>query len=361
MRRSKAMRVEASLDVAAAASERASDARTRGDTARARREAAKAHARFRRCAGASHPDTASTLALLGALDLDAGNFNGARAKLSRAVRSLEQYSRYRAVRPMLHRAHCDLARTLRELGRYVEARASAERALVIAKSIGSHATIEALNERGMICKYAGWFAVGVRSYRAAVARLEAQSPVDRDALATLLHNQGGIEHARERPAAAVVFARRGLAIRRALDGDDHPRTLADEGALAAILVDLGAYDEAAEMLLALKTKFERAYGHTHAEVAVVCDNLAVLHARQGRFDEALPLARRALRIVRARLGRGHPEAALSAHNLGAVLAALGRSRDARRLFDEAIDVAKRALGVAHPTTRAAIKARRALG
>ena len=361
MHRTKAERAELALDRAAEASQQASDARERGDLDTARRQAARAHALFHRWAGASHPDTASTLALLGAIDLDAGDLAAARAKLTRSVRALERFCRHRAVRPLLHRALCDHARALRELGRYTDARASAERAITVAKTLGAAESIEALNERGVTCKYAGWWDVGARSYRAAVALVEARSPVDRSALASLLHNQGGIEHARERPERAIDFARRGLAIRRELHGDDHPSVLADEGALAAILVDLDAYEEAEKTLVSLIAKFERIYGRAHTEVAVVCDNLAVLYARQGRFEEALPLARRALSIVRARLGRGHPEAALSAHNLGAVLAALGRRREARAAFDDAIAVAKKSLGAKHPTTRGAIEARRALG
>lgn len=361
MHRTKAARAEVALDRAAEASQRASDARELGDLDTARIQAARAHALFHRWAGASHPDTASALGLLGAIDLDAGELAAARAKLARSVRALERFSRHRAARPLLHRALCDHARALRELGRYVEARAAAERAVEVAKTLGAAESIEALNERGVTCKYAGWFAAGVRSYRAAVALIEAQSPVDRSALASLLHNQGGIEHARERPEQAVGFARRGLAIRRELHGDDHPSVLADEGALAAILVDLGAYDEAEETLLSLVKRFERLYGRAHTEVAVVCDNLAVLYARRGRFEAALPLARRARSIMRARLGRAHPEAALSAHNLGSVLSALGRTREARAVFDEAIAVAKKSLGARHPTTRAAIEARRALG
>jgi tetratricopeptide (TPR) repeat protein len=77
-----------------------------------------------------------------------------------------------------------------------------------------------LNALGLRCKAAGRYAEGRAHYERALALLHRGPEPDPDALATVYHNLGGIEHARGNHAAAEGFARRGLALRSdLLDAD----------------------------------------------------------------------------------------------------------------------------------------------
>jgi hypothetical protein len=134
------------------------------------------------------------------------------------------------------------------------------------------------NNAGVACKQAGRLRAAGWSYRVAMAT----NPSDPRLVAALLHNRAGLEHARGRAARGEPLARRGLALREAIDGPDHADYAADLGALAAIVDAVGRFDEAEAM-----------YGEalTHPAVrpedaAVARRNLARLRARRGQVPAA---------------------------------------------------------------------------
>ena len=136
-----------------------------------------------------------------------------------------------------------------------------------------------LNGFGVLCKYAGWFARGERHYRRALAILEAHLGPEHDEVATILHNLGGIEHARGRWELAEPWARRAMALRTASLGVTHPRVAADAVALAAIVEELGRTDEAETLYRRALPIFMRA--NARYDVAITANNLAALVAARG--------------------------------------------------------------------------------
>jgi tetratricopeptide (TPR) repeat protein len=94
--------------------------------------------------------------------------------------------------------------------------------------------------------------------------------------ATLLHNLGGLAHARGDYAAAEAPARRAVEIRQAPLGINHPTVAADRAALAAILDALAQHEDAGALLEDALRTFECTYGPDHYEVAITANNLAAI-------------------------------------------------------------------------------------
>ena len=340
------------LDLAAALNERAVALHQEGRYALAQTRAEQAVERFARHAGKHHPDVASCLDTLAMIRMSRGDERGAVKLLARALSIFDRYPRVRALRPFRAQSLARMGDALRALGRYTEARAVFGRALRVMKGAFGEGSIEhatALNSYGILCKFAGWFRLGERAYLRALAIAEAP-PGDPELVCALLHNLGGLEHARDRFAEAEPYARRGYELRAERLGENAPEALEDYGALAAIVADLGRFDEAEAMLRALLARFEDRYGVSHYEVAVVCHNLASVLSVTERLDEADALYRRALAIKRARLGAEHPDVALTLHNLAALCDARGDAREALALHRKAHALARRTLGPKHPTT-----------
>src|SRR5207237_486877 len=105
-------------------------------------------------------------------------------------------------------------------------------------------------------------------------KAEARRSGERDALATLYHNLGGIEHARGRYAAGEPHARRSVALREAARGPDDVAVAADVAALAALVEGRGRLDEAAALYGRALAIFRRKLGPRSAEVALDLAGLA---------------------------------------------------------------------------------------
>ena len=102
--------------------------------------------------------------------------------------------------------------------------------------MASHAAAAArLNRLGLRCKAEARYDEGRAHYERALALLTGRPAPDIDAIATLYHNLGGIEHARGDYATAEGFARRGVALREGIEDADPGDLAADRSALAAIL------------------------------------------------------------------------------------------------------------------------------
>src|SRR3569623_1794532 len=143
-----------------------------------------------------------------------------------------------------------------------EAEALARRALARAEAAypgGDHLVAEALNALGMIHKFQGRYAEAEPLYQRALALVPALGDVEAEA--TVLHNLGGLCHARGDFAAGEPPARRAVELREAHLGPEHPATAADREAWGALLEGLGRLEEA-----------ERAY----------TSSLATIEARLGR-------------------------------------------------------------------------------
>jgi tetratricopeptide (TPR) repeat protein len=193
----------------------------------------------------------------------------------------------------------------------------ASRLLEVAGAREDSWLVVALNTLGMAHKYQGNYLEGRRAYLGALA-LTRRRDDDPQALAALLHNLGGLEHARGRHARAEPFARRALDLRSRLLGTEHPDVARDLAALAAIVDGRRRHEEAESMHRRAIEILRRHLGVDHRDVAAALVNLAACLHAQGRDVEAERVAERAVRSSVVGFGAGHPHSRLAAANLAAI-------------------------------------------
>jgi tetratricopeptide (TPR) repeat protein len=259
------------------------------------------------------------------------------------------------------RAELARAGVVRATGRLAEAEAVARRALADAESAfseGDHLVAEALNTLGMIHKFQGRYGEAEPLYQRALAVAEALGDVE--AQATLLHNVGGLCHARGDFAGGEPPARRAVELREAHLGPDHPATAADREAWGALLEGLGRLPEAEQAYTSSLATFEAHQGPQSLEAASSLAALGSVQHAQGRLDEALASYRRALAIRQARLPPQHFDLALTMNNLAMLLEDRGARSEARQLLERALGIFTTALGADHPHTEAVRKNMEAL-
>src|SRR5258705_8668518 len=120
----------------------------------------------------------------------------------------------------------------------------------------------------------------------------------------------------------------------------------------------GQYGEAEPLYLRALALSEQVCGPR--EVAIICNNLAVVYKYTGRFDKAERLYRRALPLMEQSLGPEHTEIAVLYHNLGGLEHARGRFAAGEPLARRSVEIRELALGPDHPEVAADIAALAAL-
>lgn len=212
------------------------------------------------------------------------------------------------------------------------------------------------NQSGVVGKYTGDFIYAERVYHRALTILHRVYGPQHDAVATVYHNLGGLEHSRGHPETGEPWSALSVEIRQSLHGPDHPLVAADIAAWAPLLAGCGRLDEA-EMQLRRALKIFEAAGDDY-ERAVTLHNLAALEQRRGAVREALADNVQALTIKLRLLGGGHPEIAMTLVNLGGLLYRTFDEPDrARRYLKHAVHILVPQVGPDHPTL---LKARRTL-
>jgi tetratricopeptide (TPR) repeat protein len=201
----------------------------------------------------------------------------------------------------------------------------------------------------MTFRYAGRFGDAELAYRRALAVIERAADVDREDLAAVFHNLGGLAHARGDFEAAEPLARRAVEIRSSVVGPGAVATLLDRSAHAATLHAVGRSAEAEASIRDLLGDLEAALGADHPEVAVALNNLAAIVQRRGELAEAESLYRRVIAIKEARLGADALPLAIPLNNLGTVLRASGRAAEAADLYARALTLLECSVEGDHPT------------
>jgi tetratricopeptide (TPR) repeat protein len=246
-----------------------------------------------------------------------------------------------------------LGTALRQQGAYEQAEEPLVRAIELAEAMPDRPelTAEAWNNLGVLCKYAGWFDRGMAAYARAMSLAQGtpETPGKNMLLAAILHNTGGLDHARGRFESAEEPARRAWEIRREFLGEEHLSTLADAVAYAGVLDGLSRYAESRPIYARALEVYERAFGPDHYETAATLHNLAFVEYAEGHRERAIELARRAYSIKAKLLGEKHPDTALSAMNLASLLPP-EEEREARTLLSEALRTFEGALTADHPHT-----------
>jgi hypothetical protein len=217
----------------------------------------------------------------------------------------------------------------------------------------SPAVVSAANALGVVYKHAADFDLAEGAYRRAMAAAGGQASPEPLILAGLLHNLGGLAHARGDFAAGIPLAERGVALRTGALGAGHPDVARDWNALGALYHLAGRSGDAAQACSRALAAFEDHYGPDHFEVAMTCANLAVLAGDQGRSREAEALGRRSLRTLEAVLGPQDAEVGLTLLNLAAAVADQGRRAEAAALTSRAAAILTARLPPDHPHVAAA--------
>jgi tetratricopeptide (TPR) repeat protein len=344
------------LTVAISSHEKAIVLREAMRFAEAERHCRIALAGYESSEGPLHPDVANALVELGQILEGRDHLRDARRCHVRALAILTRATARGPLDPDLGRLRVRARVFLGGVERALGAYAAADRLYVTAladarQQFGANDPDVAgiLNNLGVLRKYQGRFAEAIRFYNRALALLDPER--DQEALATLYHNLGGIEHARGRFAAGEPHARRSVELREAVLGSSHPVVAADVAALAALVDGSGRLDEAAPLYLRALAVFRRKLGVKSSEVGLNLSNLAVLRQRQGRLAEAEELYAQALEILEQVYGRGHPEVALTVNNLADLVRETGDLRRAEGLYARALRSFERSLGARHPHTK----------
>lgn len=213
----------------------------------------------------------------------------------------------------------------------------------------------ALNADGLRHKAAGRYVKARGCYLRALRLVGGLAGRDRDAVATLCHNLGGIEHARGSYRAAEVWARRGLRIRTRLPDLDPVAVAADRAALAAILDGLQRYEEAERLYRGALQTYENPMTPSPLEVVHVLGNLGAQSALRGRWQEAVELLEESARRKRRLPGAPHPDLGVTLHNLAVALGKIGEPEEAATAAAEALVILRGTLGADHPWTEACLR------
>lgn len=335
-----------------------------GDLEGALRAGRQALHLFERHSGKGHPDVVNVLIELASVAQKQGDY--ARG-LRWAQRAVDVTTRLRVRDDVLNQLRVGALRRLGSLhasrGDYRPAAKACRSALRIArKKLGVADVAGALNDLAVVCKYTSRFDEAGRLYREAL-RLTTRGSrgSENGSVATILHNLGGLEHARRRFGRAEPYARKSLVLRERALGRRHPDVAADAAALAAILHGLCARSkdrasasrykrEAASLYRRALEVFAIKFGKRHVEVGFNLGQLAALHQLGGALGEADRLYARALPIQRETFGPRHPQLALTLSNFCELRKAQGRLDEARASLKEALSIYRRALGPRHTDT-----------
>ncbi|MCP3140307.1 CHAT domain-containing tetratricopeptide repeat protein [Pyxidicoccus xibeiensis] len=209
------------------------------------------------------------------------------------------------------------------------------------EALAAHAGAGALHAKG---RYSEALAQGER----ALVLLESVLGSAHPEVARCLDLLGVLYQLQGNAAGAESLLQRGLAVREAALGKSHPDVASSLDHLASLYKAQGAYDRAAPLFERALAIQEEALGKEHPQVARVLNNLARLYSEQGLYGRAEPLYQRAVAIQETALGKNHPDLASSLNNLASLYIHLGSYAQAELLATRALTLQQAAFGKNHP-------------
>jgi tetratricopeptide (TPR) repeat protein len=178
------------------------------------------------------------------------------------------------------------------------------------------------NALGVTYTLAGRLEDAQRCYDEVYELLQSSADTSQDDLAGLFHNLAGLAHSRGDAANGILWAQRGIAIRKRLGADAALDLARDLGGLGALQHLAGRLDEARDSYAQAEHAATALLGRDHHEVGVLLANRASLESDAGDTVAAIELYERALTLLSGALGSDHPEVQL-------ILGHLHRLRHAR--------------------------------
>jgi hypothetical protein len=154
------------------------------------------------------------------------------------------------------------------------------------------------------------------------------------------------------PGAALPYLRRGLDLRRAVLGGDHPDTLASRNNLAGAYWSAGRLEEAVGLCEQTLADRVRVLGGDHPDTLSFRNDLAVAYESAGRLKDAVGLCEQTLADRVRVLGGDHPDTLAYRNNLAFAYGSAGRLKEAVGLCEQTLADSVRVLGGDHPSTLA---------
>lgn len=168
-------------------------------------------------------------------------------------------------------------------------------------------------------------------------------------LGNALNNTGQVLMQLGQLEEALDYHQRGLAVRSASLGEQHPDTASSYNDLAIVYRELGRTKDAVAALESAIAILENVFGKAHLRVATAYNNFAVMQEGAGDYEEALEGYQRSLRIKEAILSENHPSIARTVLNIGNVyFTGLRRPEETLKFYQRALAMRLAVLGNTHP-------------
>jgi CHAT domain-containing protein/Tfp pilus assembly protein PilF len=359
----------------------------KGEYARGEETARALVAEARRIFGDSHPDTATSLNVIGDAQMRQGKYAEARRSFSESLSIYEQ--RLGPEHVSTAAALNNLALVLEKLGDYPSAESLLRRSLgILEKKLGRQHQDSAttLSNLGRVRDHQGKYSDTAAGEDAKRLSARAQELIDRGRYqeaeslhyrvvaihektlgeahpitATSLSNLGNVLYLQGKFKQAEAVHRRALALREKILGAEHPDTATSMNNLANVLQEQGkdellspsearaqarfnlqAYSETESLFRKALAIQERTLGPEHPATANTLNNLSTYLDRRGRPEEAEPLQRRALAILDKSLGPLHPDTAAMLTTLALMLDRQGKLIESEALYRKAVEIARQA-------------------
>ncbi|MEO1130339.1 MAG: serine/threonine-protein kinase [Planctomycetota bacterium] len=298
--------------------------------------------------GARDVRTAEAMQILGAIQVERGDFDSARTMLEDAMVLIAEH--HGAMSSEAALAMNETARAYHAAGELAEALDLWTTSLDIArKTLGAdhrqrlivlHNYGSALSSMGRL-EEAEAILGEVAERRVHVFGPDhPQTLSARSMLAGAIQKQG-------RDAEAVEHFRFVLGARSRILGDTHFSTLTAMGNLGVALIRLGQLEEAEQLTRTALSGYRERLGPEHAKTLIVMGNLAYLLEDQGKDDQAAELYRETIDIRARANGGKDPETWAPMNNLAMLLQRKGDVEEAALLYEELLDLCEQTLPADH--------------
>jgi tetratricopeptide (TPR) repeat protein len=259
--------------------------------------------------------------------------------------------RLRKGHPDVALAFRNLAISLQDIGKYIEAEQLFEKALIIQEAqLGSeHLDLAAtLSSQAIMFYDQHRYAEAEPLFRRALLIIEKQDEIKQANVAALLNNLAGSLFDQGKYAEAEPYCRQLLKIQEEQLGKNYPEIAATLSNLAALLYMQNDYDEAELYYRKALEIREAQQEKDYIEIAASLQNIAgVLHAQE-KYDEAELVYRRALKIREIHQGKNDPDVAVVTSDFASVLYNLGKPDEAELMYHRALEISETEFAKDHP-------------
>lgn len=269
-----------------------------------------------------------------------GNSNKARENYQRAIVLERKLNRPLALAALLDKLA--ILRVSQQGVTGAEAEAREALALYEKHAPNTREAAETMASLGHILSILGKFDEGGKLLYRALAMQEAMQKQHQSnasaGVATVLISLGQHSMRIDQPVLAIEQFRRGLGVTATLVGDEHPRYLSDEEVFVRALNATQNHAEAetrARRILALRRKLD---GDESNNVGTILNELARVLASTGRTREAIPLFEEGAAIHAKRSGKQSTRYALMLNNIANVHFRMGNLHKAVPLMEEAVAI-----------------------